>query len=217
MIGYSSNLTIIISNTTTGTYTCHVSVTGYDGIEASAHVYQHGPPRIVKSEERLEQYWSPGGVVELVCEAVSVPLADTMVWTHNDKLVMENIVTHTLENSVVSSIAVQDTRSGVYNCSASNKYGQDYAVIHLHRADYPPVLVVCLVSACVVLLTAILVITQWRKLTLQRTDTRQGKERWTHATHITTEDDGSWSKVRSINSMVKHMIISLKFMPISQT
>ena len=49
MIGYSSNLTIFISPSTVGKYTCHVSVRGYRDVSASSHVYARGPPVIVKS------------------------------------------------------------------------------------------------------------------------------------------------------------------------
>ena len=72
VIGYSSNLTIFISPSTVGKYTCHVSVRGYKDVSASTHVYARGPPVIVKSPERGVQYGSLGETVQ-VRDLVTLP------------------------------------------------------------------------------------------------------------------------------------------------
>ena len=65
MIGYSSNLTIFISPSTVGKYTCHVSVRGYRDVSASSHVYARGPPVIVKSPETRVHYGALGDNVQV--------------------------------------------------------------------------------------------------------------------------------------------------------
>ena len=140
VIGYSSNLTIFISNTTVGTYTCHVSVPGYDGIESSAVVYQQGPPVIVR--EGLLHHSSPGTGVELVCVAVSVP-PPTIVWRyHNNTLTNKTphytVVSQRQDDRTVSHLIIKESTLrdfGDYNCSASNSYGQDHAIVQLKRPE----------------------------------------------------------------------------------
>ena len=65
VIGYSSNLTIFISPSTVGKYTCHVSVRGYSDVSASSHVYARGPPVIVKSPETRVHYGALGDNVQV--------------------------------------------------------------------------------------------------------------------------------------------------------
>ena len=65
VIGYSSNLTIFISPSTVGKYTCHVSVRGYRDVSASSHVYARGPPVIVKSPETRVHYGALGDNVQV--------------------------------------------------------------------------------------------------------------------------------------------------------
>ena len=84
MIGYSSNLTIFISQSNIGTYTCHVSVKDYKRIQTMAQVYQKGPPKILKTPESSVQYGSLGETVQLVCESFAMPLSEAIVWKYND-------------------------------------------------------------------------------------------------------------------------------------
>ena len=65
VIGYSSNLTLFISPSTVGQYTCHVAVTGYKHIHVSARVYQRGPPEVVKTPESRVQYGTLGETVQV--------------------------------------------------------------------------------------------------------------------------------------------------------
>ena len=172
VIGYTSNLTIFISNSTVGTYTCHVSVEGYDSIESSATVYQQGPPVILR--DSVVQYSYVSDTIELVCEAVSIP-PPGIEWRYNNYIITSDIehytiVTLTLDkDKVVSTLIIKDSVQsdfGDYNCSASNSYGQDTAVIHLHRKDFSLVLllVVGLIMAALLVIITLLVFTHWRRM-----------------------------------------------------
>jgi hypothetical protein len=83
VIGYSSKLTIFISQSTLGTYTCHVSVKGYQSIQTTAKVYPKGPPKILKTPEGSVQYGSFGETVQLVCEPFSMPVPEKILWKYN--------------------------------------------------------------------------------------------------------------------------------------
>ena len=169
VIGYSSNLTIFITNTTVGPYTCQVTVGGYDSIEYSATVYQQGPPVILEYE-----YEYIGDTIEIVCEAVSIP-APGIEWKYNNHIITSDIEHYTVitlnldKNKVFSTLIIKDSVQsdfGDYNCSASNSYGQDTAVIHLHRKDFSLVLllVVGLVMASLLVIITLLLFLYWRRL-----------------------------------------------------
>ena len=141
MIGYSSNLTIFISNTTTGTYTCHVSVKGYLDIQAKSKVYQKGPPQIRKTLENSNEYGSLGETIQLVCASFSMPIAETIVWKYNDypvnsKTEHHQMITQRKKDSLVSTLVIKDSVSsdfGTYNCSSRNAYGEDFHLVDLRR------------------------------------------------------------------------------------
>ena len=84
VIGYSSNLTLFISPTTVGQYTCHVAVPGYKTIHSSAHVWARGPPEMVLSAQSRVQHGSLGDTVQVQCEARSVPKANGVIWKFKD-------------------------------------------------------------------------------------------------------------------------------------
>ena len=141
MIGYSSNLTIFISQSTMGTYTCHVSVKGYQRIQTTAQVYQNGPPKILKTAESSVQYGSIGETVQLVCESFSMPVPEGIVWKYNDYLVSSKtehyqVITQRKKDSLVSTLVIKDSANsdyGMYNCSLRNAYGQDFHLVELQR------------------------------------------------------------------------------------
>lgn len=141
MIGYSSNLTVFISESTIGKYTCHVSVKGYQEIEESAQVYQKGPPKILKSPESSVQYGSLGETVQLVCDSFAMPVPETMVWKYNDypvnsKTEHYQVLTQRKKDGVVSTLVIKDSVTsdfGSYNCSVKNAYGEDFQIVELQR------------------------------------------------------------------------------------
>ncbi len=48
---YDSELKIKISESTVGKYICRASVQGFREVTASAEVFMHGPPRILRQNE----------------------------------------------------------------------------------------------------------------------------------------------------------------------
>ena len=193
VIGYSSNLTIFITNTTVGPYTCQVTVGGYDSIEYSATVYQQGPPVILEYE-----YEYIGDTIEIVCEAVSIP-APGIEWKYNNHIITSDIEHYTVitlnldKNKVFSTLIIKDSVQsdfGDYNCSASNSYGQDTAVIHLHRKDFSLVLllVVGLIMAALLVIFTLLVFTHWRRMR-QNTRSASSKDKsWVNDTRENVEE-----------------------------
>ena len=69
VIGYTSNLTVYISEDTAGRYTCRVSVRGFPVVSASAEVFQKGPPKVLRlpGAERI-QFGSLGDTVQVTCK-----------------------------------------------------------------------------------------------------------------------------------------------------
>lgn len=130
MIGYSSNLTMFISNSTVGTYTCQVTVEGYPAIESSCEVYQEGSPIIV-----VHTYQSHGDGLEIMCEAVSVP-TPTIVWGYSNHTMIHSDAVTTLalnKDRVVSTLIIKDSVNADYTCLASNRYGQDSSLLQINR------------------------------------------------------------------------------------
>ena len=119
MIGYSSNLTIFISQSTTGTYTCQVSVKGYQSIQTAAQVYQNGPPKLLKTPESSVQYGSLGETVQLMCESFSMPVPEGIVWKYNDYPVSSKtehyqVITQRKKDGLVSTLVIKDSANSDY-------------------------------------------------------------------------------------------------------
>ena len=164
VINYSSNLAIFISNSNVGTYSCHVSVEGYDSIEVSATVYQHGPPVIIVHQPEISEYLED--TVELVCEVVSIP-APSIEWRYSNYIITSGIehytmIPHTLDKAkVVSTLIIKESVQSDYedyNCSARNSYGQDTAILYLVRKNSSMVLVWLMLFLMFLVLSILLVI-----------------------------------------------------------
>ena len=210
---------MFISNSTVGTYTCHVSVEGYDSIESSATLYQQGPPVILR--ESLVQQSYVGDTIELVCEAVSVP-APSIEWRYNNYMITSDIEHYTIitltldKDKVVSTLLIKESVQsdfGDYNCSARNSYGQDTAIMHLKRKDFSLVLllVVGLVMAALLVIITLLVFLQWRRLRQKACEDNKDKtgahydstgseettisKGWLNGVEKTKEDEYNLSKV----------------------
>lgn len=161
VIGYSSNLTLFISPSTVGQYTCHVTVPGYKIITSSAHVWARGPPEMVLSAQSRVQHGSLGETVQVQCEARSVPQASRVVWKYKDYPVNTRyehwnqfslislksysylsrtqhyqVITKKNEDRVLSTLVIRDSvlaDFGVYNCSVQNSHGESFQLIDVVR------------------------------------------------------------------------------------
>ena len=86
VISYSSNLTIFISPSTTGLYTCEVNVLGFQSIQSAAQVYSKGPPMITEPEDGSIIYTDVGSSLLIDCVGVGVP-APLVNWDINRNFV----------------------------------------------------------------------------------------------------------------------------------
>ena len=141
VVSYSSNLTIMISQVTAGTYTCRVSVAGYKSVQSNAKVWLRGAPNIAAPGDLKIYYGSLGSTVELVCKVVSMPPTRTPMWIYNNYQIANtnhyNIARKKLApDTLVTSLMIRELSEydfGPYNCSARNQYGQDSLLLELRQ------------------------------------------------------------------------------------
>ena len=78
-VGSSQNLTLIVSERTEGQYYCHSITEGYDLLTSpAASILLRRRPRMTSPETQLGQ---PGGLVRVLCSAVSAPQPAGVSWT----------------------------------------------------------------------------------------------------------------------------------------
>lgn len=137
VVGTSSNLTVTVSQETSGRYYCKASVMGFPEIGAEASVYLKGPPEI-KSSHR--QFGISGDNVRIECIAFSVPKARHVSWTFNGREINTSndqdysILEDPLPEGIKSTLIIRESHNkhfGRYNCTVVNDYGNDYLEIDL--------------------------------------------------------------------------------------
>ena len=72
-------MSLVLSNLTSGRYTCHAEVEGFPAVTASAQVQVRGPPIILPGRE--VQHATLGQPLHVICEAESVPEAEGFSWS----------------------------------------------------------------------------------------------------------------------------------------
>uniref|UniRef100_A0A2H8TWA9 Irregular chiasm C-roughest protein n=1 Tax=Melanaphis sacchari TaxID=742174 RepID=A0A2H8TWA9_9HEMI len=134
----TSNLTVLVTNTTIGRYHCKATTLGLGEVNAEASVFMRGKPVI--NSPRI-QYGTPSETVRLECVASSVPVADRIVWTYHGTVIgtrndqnYYSVLEDPTEDGVKSTLIIRNSRQeqfGDYNCTASNDYGSDSIIIVL--------------------------------------------------------------------------------------
>ena len=77
----STSLSISVSESTMGPYTCRVTVKGYKEISSEAKVYMFGPPKILEDTEKI-QVGKLGQEARITCDSFAIPLPDAdIIWT----------------------------------------------------------------------------------------------------------------------------------------
>merc|ERR1719357_1953581 len=106
-------------------------------------------------------YGSLGSSVELVCKVVSMPPTRTPTWIHNSYQITNtnhyNIAMKRLApDTLVTSLMIRELSEydfGLYNCSATNQYGQDFLSIELRQEESHLLLMIliCVVSGAIII------------------------------------------------------------------
>jgi len=80
----TSNLTVHVSAASAGKYYCKATSPGFGEVNAEATVLMKSPPVI---HSPRAQYGSPSDTVRLECVALSVPVADKILWSYQGTIV----------------------------------------------------------------------------------------------------------------------------------
>ncbi|KAL0099133.1 hypothetical protein PUN28_020001, partial [Cardiocondyla obscurior] len=138
ILATSSNISVLVNPNTVGRYYCKARVAGFPELTGHANIYIRAPPSIVS--QRI-QYVPDEGVVKVKCTAISVPKAESVVWSFAGRelnFTSNNTPFYVQEEyaaeRVVSTITLLDpisTYFGDYNCTVTNSYGTDSVIIKL--------------------------------------------------------------------------------------
>ncbi len=82
MVSKSRNLTIRVSEETTGKYYCRAVTIGFPEITAEAYVYIKGKPVI---RQHPNHFGMLGDTVRLDCNIYSIPKPDKITWSFNSR------------------------------------------------------------------------------------------------------------------------------------
>ncbi|XP_012280522.1 irregular chiasm C-roughest protein isoform X2 [Orussus abietinus] len=166
IVATSPNISVIVRPETAGRYYCKAHVPGFPELTGYANIYIRAPPSIVSQRT---QYVPDEGVVKVKCTAISVPKADSVVWsfeghplnfsTNNTPFLVQD--EHTPEK-VVSTVTLLEpisTYFGDYNCTVTNSYGTDSVIIKLTtHIDWQLILIIVGLVVCVILIGVIIIL-----------------------------------------------------------
>lgn len=138
VVGTATQLIVIASLETAGRYFCKATSPGFAEIRAEALVLLKGPPRILSSNEQFAASATAvdpaGDAFDIECTAHSVPKANHVSWTYNDREIDFSVdLTYTMResyipNGVRSTLRVEENYRdflGRYSCIVVNSYGSD--------------------------------------------------------------------------------------------
>ncbi|XP_055371596.1 irregular chiasm C-roughest protein-like [Condylostylus longicornis] len=170
-VGSTPNLTLKVTEYTSGHYYCKASVIGFPEIDAEVSVFLKRPPRITSSRTQIA---TPGDNAHLECVAFSVPKAKNVLWSfHGHEINISanqeySILDDQLIEGIKSILVIRDTKPkhfGKYNCTVINEYGSDEIEIELIANKTIPFLVVIVgaVSFVTFMLIIVVIITVYLK------------------------------------------------------
>ncbi|XP_018407414.1 PREDICTED: irregular chiasm C-roughest protein-like [Cyphomyrmex costatus] len=189
-VATSPNISVFVSPDTAGRYYCKARVPGFPELTGHANIYIRAPPSIVS--QRI-QYVPDEGVVKVKCTAISVPKAESVVWSFAGRelnFTSNNTPFYVQEEyaaeRVVSTVTLLDpisTYFGDYNCTVTNSFGTDSVIIKLTAhtlipVDWQLILIIAGLVVCVILIGIIvLLILQCRdRIKQPRPRTTQNQE-----------------------------------------
>lgn len=127
-----------------GTYCCTATVVGFNEISRDVLLLKNGPPHILR-EKQL--YTRKDETARIECIAISVPKPVNMYWMRNGKAIdypsseRFSASDEELPYGMKSTLQIKNVHAedfGSYNCSVTNKYGEDMAVITLLEEEVLP-------------------------------------------------------------------------------
>ncbi|XP_043529519.1 irregular chiasm C-roughest protein-like isoform X3 [Frieseomelitta varia] len=169
-VASTPNISVVVNHETAGRYFCKAHVPGFPELTGYANVYIRAPPSIVS--QRV-QYVPDEGVVKVKCTAISVPKADSVVWSfagrelnfssNNTPFYVQEEYT---AERVVSTVTLLDpisTYFGDYNCTITNSFGTDSVIIKLTAhtlipVDWQLILIIGGLVVCVILIGVIIIL-----------------------------------------------------------
>ncbi|XP_034936679.1 irregular chiasm C-roughest protein-like isoform X2 [Chelonus insularis] len=165
-VATSSNISVVVSPETAGRYYCKAHVPGFPELIGYANIYIRAPPSIVS--QRI-QYVPDEGVVKVKCTAISVPKAESVVWSfagrelnfslNNTPFYVQEEYTPERVVSTVTLLEPISTYFGDYNCTVTNSYGSDSVVIKLTtRVDWQLILIIVGLVVCILLIGIIIIL-----------------------------------------------------------
>ncbi|XP_043279028.1 irregular chiasm C-roughest protein-like [Venturia canescens] len=164
IVATSPNISVVVSPETAGRYYCKAHVPGFPELTGYANVFIRAPPSIVSQRT---QYVPDEGVVKVKCTAISVPRAESVVWSfagHELNFSSNNTPFYVQEEytpeRVVSTVTLREPMStyfGDYNCTITNSYGTDSVIIKLTTqtlipVDWQLILIIVGLIVCVILI-----------------------------------------------------------------
>ncbi|KYN21595.1 Irregular chiasm C-roughest protein [Trachymyrmex cornetzi] len=170
MVANSPNISVVVSSDTAGRYYCKARVRGFPELTGHANIYIRAPPSIVS--QRI-QYVPDEGVVKVKCTAISVPKAESVVWSFAGRelnFTSNNTPFYVQEEyaaeRVVSTVTLLDpisTYFGDYNCTVTNSFGTDSVIIKLTAhtlipVDWQLILIIAGLVVCVILIGIIVIL-----------------------------------------------------------
>ncbi|XP_014298995.1 irregular chiasm C-roughest protein isoform X2 [Microplitis demolitor] len=169
-VATSPNISVVVSPETAGRYYCKAHVPGFPQLIGYANILIRAPPSIVS--QRI-QYVPDEGVVKVKCTAISVPKAESVVWSfagrelnfsfNNTPFYVQEEYTPERVVSTVTLLEPISTYFGDYNCTVTNSYGTDTVIIKLTTralipVDWQLILIIVGLVVCIILIGVIVIL-----------------------------------------------------------
>ncbi|KAK0173506.1 hypothetical protein PV328_006692 [Microctonus aethiopoides] len=170
IVATSPNISVVVSPETAGRYYCKAHVPGFPELTGYANIFIRAPPSIVSQRT---QYVPDEGVVKVKCTAISVPKAESVVWSfggrelnfslNNTPFYIQDEYTPEQVVSTVTLLEPISTYFGDYNCTVTNSFGTDSIIIKLTThalipVDWQLILIIVGLVVCVILIGIIIIL-----------------------------------------------------------
>ncbi|XP_014206544.1 irregular chiasm C-roughest protein-like [Copidosoma floridanum] len=172
VLASTSNISVLVKPETAGRYYCHAHVSGFPQLVGTASIYIRAPPTIISQRIQFVPD-TDEGPVKVQCVAISVPRADSVTWSFVGRelnLSTSNAIYYKSDvyesERIISTLTLLDpdfAYFGDYNCTVSNAFGADSAIIKLKThalipVNWQQILVAVGLVICIVLIGIIIIL-----------------------------------------------------------